>query len=402
VTTPLVDRFHFAPRAGLTKTPILAEAPEPKAGDGGVVLLRLYDPIDRDGGPWGVSAREFAAVLDDLDEGVQAIELHISSPGGHVWDALAIMNALRQHPAQVVAVIDGIAASAASFVMLAADEIVAAQGAEVMVHSPMGVAIGNAEDMAKMAADLEHEAKNMAALYVAKAGGTVEQWLAVMAAETWYTAEEAVAAGLVDRVLDKATDSDAKARFDLSIFNYAGRAQAPAPTSTPTPIRASGRTSQEGAGMDPAKFREALGLKADVSDDDVLAAAAEYAQAAARLQQQAPDRPLLPEGHVALPEAALADLQASAAAGAAAAERLRVMDREQFLDAHRDRFAAVSREAWARQYDVDEEGTRKYLESAPVLVPTAEVGHASDAQASADDALFNEIMASRGLTPQGA
>lgn len=319
MSTPLVDRFHFAAR-GLTKTPIVAEAPNPKTADG-VAVLRLYDPIDRDGGPWGVSAREFAAVLDGLDDDVQTIELHISSPGGMVWDALAIMNSLRQHPARVVAIIDGIAASAASFIMLAGDEVVAAQGAEVMVHSPMGVAIGNAEDMAKMASDLEHEARNMAALYVAKAGGTVEDWLAVMATETWYTAEEAVAAGLVDRVLDtKPADDQAKARFDLGVFAYAGRAKAPAPTSPGASASgraaAGGTTLKETAVADTLTdgLRQRLGIADDADEATILAALDE-----ALAEQVAPAPPTEVLAPAALAEVTrlsteLAELKAQASA----------------------------------------------------------------------------------------
>lgn len=398
MTTAPTDRFRFLARsAERQKTPIRAEVPEPKAADG-VATLRLYDPIDSWGEWWGVSAKEFAAALDGLDDDVTTIELHINSPGGEVFEGIAIMNLLRQHRARVVATVDGLAASAASFIACGADELVMARGSELMLHDAWGICVGNASDMQQMADELGRFSDNLAEIYAAKAGGTAQEWRAVMEVETWYSAQEAVDAGLADRLDSAPASSAAKNRFDLTVFNYAGRDKAPAPRS-PVAVRASGRSAQEGAGMDPAKIREALGLKADVSDEDVLATASEYQQAAARAQTGPPASPV-PDGHVVVPEAKLRDLEEGARAGIAAAERLRVQDREQFLDSVRDRYAAANREAWAKEYDRDPEGTRKHFASAPVLVPTAEIGHAHQAQNSADDDLYAEMQALRGLAPQ--
>lgn len=281
MTTPLVDRFHFTARAGQTKTPIRAEAPGVKEADG-TAVLRLYDPIDWDGGFWGVSAKEFTAVLDDLSDDITTLQVHINSPGGMVWDGLAIMNALRQHKARVVVVVDGIAASAASFIAMAGDEVVMAPGAEMMIHSPFGICAGNAQAMAKMAADLEHETDNLAGIYQSRAGGELDDWRAAMAAETWYSAEEAVAAGLADRVSANAEPEDAtqaKARFDLTVFAHAGRAQAPAPTSpvasAPGRAAAGGTTTKEDAVMADTLtdgLRQRLGFADDADEATILAA----------------------------------------------------------------------------------------------------------------------------------
>src|SRR5690606_8982099 len=110
--TPLVDRFHFlaTPDQG-SKTPVLASVPTVTSGDDGVAVMRIYDPIDDWGGPWGLSAKEFVQALDELPEDTTEVHLHINSPGGMVWEGLAILNALRQHRARVVAIVDGIAAS---------------------------------------------------------------------------------------------------------------------------------------------------------------------------------------------------------------------------------------------------------------------------------------------------
>ncbi len=209
-------------------TPVRAEIPTSTL-DGTTAVLRLYDPVDSYGEFWGVSAKEFAQALDDLPSNITEIHLHINSPGGDVFDGVAIVNALRAHSARVVAVVDGIAASAASFIAAAADETLMAPNSELMIHDAWGLCVGNAAEMQQMAEMLDHISDNIASIYAAKAGGTVADWRAAMAKETWYSAEEAVAAGLADAVQELAAPVAAQNRHDLSIFTYAGRAAAPAP-----------------------------------------------------------------------------------------------------------------------------------------------------------------------------
>lgn len=207
------------------RTPLRAESPQGPVEDG-VAVLRLYDPIDSWGGDWGVSAKEFARTLDDLTD-VGEIRLHVNSPGGEVFEGVAIMNLLREHPAKVTAVVDGLAASAASFIAASADEMVMGRNAELMIHDAWGLGIGNAADMRDLADRLDHLSNNIASVYAAKAGGTVQDWRDAMLAETWYSAEEAVTAGLADRVAG--TPDAPKDKFDLSAYTYAGRDQAPEP-----------------------------------------------------------------------------------------------------------------------------------------------------------------------------
>jgi ATP-dependent Clp endopeptidase proteolytic subunit ClpP len=224
------DRYRFLGRMQKAeKAPILAAAPEPRQ-DGSVATMRLYDPIDSWGGYWGVSAKEFVAALDALPADTAEIQLLINSPGGDVFEGLAILNALRRHSAKVTTVVEGLAASAASFVALGGDEVVMARNAELMVHDAWGVVVGNAEDMAQMATNLNRISDNIASIYADKSGGAVADWRAIMRAETWYSATEAVDAGLADRIDGAAAaDAQTKARFDLSIFTYAGREAAPPP-----------------------------------------------------------------------------------------------------------------------------------------------------------------------------
>lgn len=220
-------RFHGRkpPQEG-ERTPLRAESPEPDQTDG-VATLRLYDPIDSWGGYWGISAKEFADTLDGLEDDVEEIRLHINSPGGEVFEGIAILNQLRNHKARVVAVVDGLAASAASFIATGADEVVMGRNTELMIHDAWGICIGNAADMRDLAGRLDHLSANIAGIYAAKSGGTVDDWRAAMLAETWYSADEAVEAGLADRV--EGDNDQPKDKFDLSTFNYAGRSEAPPP-----------------------------------------------------------------------------------------------------------------------------------------------------------------------------
>ncbi len=223
---PYRFRGQIAPQPE-TRASVLAFAPTSE-DDSGVATLRLYDPIDSYGEYWGVSAKEFAAALAALPTDTQEIRLHINSPGGEVFEAVAILNQLRQHRARVVAIVDGIAASAASFLAAGADETIMAPNSTLMVHDAWGICVGNAADMRDLGDLLDKLSDNIASIYSAKAGGSIEDWRSVMLAEAWFTADEAVAAGLADSI-DGVAEAEAENAFDLSQFRYAGRAEAPPP-----------------------------------------------------------------------------------------------------------------------------------------------------------------------------
>lgn len=251
--TPTIDVLTMGSAGGTQTFPeVRAQAPAADVADG-VATIRLYDPIDSWGEWWGVSAKELAQTVDQLPADVTEIQLHINSPGGDVFDGIAIMNTLRATNARVVAIVDGIAASAASFVAVAADEVVMAPNSELMIHDAWGLCVGNAAEMTAMAGLLAHLSDNIASIYAAKAGGTVAEWRAAMERESWYSAEEAVAIGLADRVDTTAPAGTASNRFDLSIFNYAGRAAAPPPH---THVEASGHASTETDAPAPAGAEE--------------------------------------------------------------------------------------------------------------------------------------------------
>lgn len=158
----------------------------------------IYDEI---GGSFGVSADEF---VQDL-QGVTAknICVRINSPGGSVFDAVAIYNALIQHPANITTRVDALAASAASIIAMAGDRVEMMIGSQLMIHDALGLEMGNAADMREMATFLDRQSDNLASIYANK-GGTEQDWRALMLAETWMFADEAVAFGLADSVYTRA------------------------------------------------------------------------------------------------------------------------------------------------------------------------------------------------------
>jgi ATP-dependent protease ClpP protease subunit len=189
----------------------------------------IYDEI----GYFGVTASDFVRELAAVDS--DKIVVHLNTPGGDAFDGIAIYGALRAHKAHVEMRIDSLAASAGSFIAQAGDDRVMARNATMMIHDAHGLVVGNHADMVKMAELLDSTSDNVADIYAQRAGGNVEGWRAAMKAETWYTADEAVAAGLADRVDDYSPTPGAS--FDLAIFSYAGRQEAPAPVlPDPAPV----------------------------------------------------------------------------------------------------------------------------------------------------------------------
>ena len=187
-------------------------------GTGAEVLI--YDEI----GAYGVSAKGFLAELGALPNGVP-IDLRLNSPGGSVFDAVAIYNALQRHDGTITVWIDGVAASAASYVAMAGDEIVMPANAFLMIHDPSGLVMGTAADMREMADTMDKIAGGMVRGYAARSGRTEEEIAALMAAETWFDAEAALEAGLATRMIEPVRIA---ASFDVARFRNAPPALAEA------------------------------------------------------------------------------------------------------------------------------------------------------------------------------
>lgn len=199
-----------------------------KAKSEQTTTVYIYEEIGEDWFGEGLTAKAF--VKDFAAISTPQIELRVNSPGGSVFDAHAIYNAIERHPANVTAYVDGMALSAASFIVQAADERVMAANALMMIHSAWGISMGNARDMREMADILEKTDGTIVGIYAERSGRSEDEMRALMEAETWMTAAEAVEAGLADEV---GGEMKVAASFDLSRFKHPPRASAPEDEAEP-------------------------------------------------------------------------------------------------------------------------------------------------------------------------
>lgn len=178
--------------------------------------LYIYDAIYPDDG-WrggGVGAAAFQEQLNGVKS--KTINLFLNSPGGLVHEGITIYNALKAHPATVNVTVQGIAASIASVIAQAGDRIEMAGGSMMMIHEAFGFSMGNASDMRKMAEALDKMTSSIAGIYAARSGKDTSRWLDLMAAETWFSDQEAVVAGLADIVTGGKSASSPKAQLEDS------------------------------------------------------------------------------------------------------------------------------------------------------------------------------------------
>lgn len=207
-------------------------------GGGTYAEVYIYDEISS---YWGIGAAEFIAELAAVK--APQITLHLNSPGGDVFDGIAIMEGLRNHPATITVKIDALAASIASVIAMAGDRIVVGRNAQMMVHDASGGCWGNADDMAQMHRMLDRTSDIIAGAYADRAGGEVADWRATMKAETWYSAQQAVDAGLADEVAalparEEQAALAAVARWDLDRFQHPEPALALVARATTAPPQA--------------------------------------------------------------------------------------------------------------------------------------------------------------------
>ena len=160
--------------------------------------ISIYDEI----GFWGVSAASFAQDLKSCGNNLKQINLHIHSPGGDVFDGIAIYNLLKSHPANVTVYIDGLAASMASVIAMAGNEIIMPENAMMMIHKPWGIQGGDAEDMRKYADLLDKVENTLIPAYANKTGKTPEELAEMLSAETWLNGKECVEQGFADKLAE--------------------------------------------------------------------------------------------------------------------------------------------------------------------------------------------------------
>jgi ATP-dependent protease ClpP protease subunit len=190
----------------------------------------IYDEI----GIMGITAGDFVNELREVK--ASKITLRINSSGGDVFDAIAIYNNLRSHPANIEVYIDGIAASAASFIAMAGETVIMSPHSQMMVHDAHGLTIGNAADMRQMADILDKSSDNIAAIYAERTGMTVEEWREKMRGETWFSDHEAVQIGLANWVDGQEEEAAMKAAALMVGEVAASAAEAPKPEPEPVPV----------------------------------------------------------------------------------------------------------------------------------------------------------------------
>ncbi len=195
------------------RTDVPGLALHPRAALDGPAELSLYGTIG--GGGWfndGISASDVAAALRDAGPG--PINVHLNSGGGDVFDGVAIHTLLARHPGTVTVYVDGLAASAASFIMLAGDRVVSARNAMVMIHDGMTMTYGGPASHQRSMDLLTKVSDNIADMYSEKAGEDAEHWRALMSVNGedgyWFTGTEALDAGLVDELTQVPDDEDAE------------------------------------------------------------------------------------------------------------------------------------------------------------------------------------------------
>ena len=353
-------------------------------------VVSIYDEI----GWEGTTAKDFAAELRALD--ADNITLRLNSPGGDAWDGIAIYNALKDHPASVHVVVDGLAASAASFIAQSGDRITMNRGAQMMIHDAAGLAIGNARDMRDMAEVLDRVSDSIAGIYADRSGRPIAEFRTAMSRDTWYTAQEAVDAGLADEVAaaPDAAPTTNSSRQHVTAAEAARRIHAAA-LKTTTANQAVD-APQKGAGrMDPAKIREALGLAPAASDDEVRAALGsaglvDHNQPTSPAPAPEP-APSEPTPTPSSPRSAAGTMVIDASAWEAQQEAIRQLqaadarrrrdERDEVINqAVRDgKFAPARKDHWTRLWDADPEGTREVINGLQKnVIPTAALGYAGD------------------------
>lgn len=188
--------------------------------------LYVYDVIDA---WWGVNAQDMAKAIAGLDA-TNTLHLRINSPGGDVFEARAIANSIRQFGGKTIAHIDSLAASAATTVALACDEVEIAGDGFFMIHNAWTFAYGNKEDLAQSIVLLTQIDAGIVADYAKRTGQTTDQIETWMKDETWFTADQAVEYGFADRLMaapeksDKAENHSAAKTWNLAAYGNAPKA----------------------------------------------------------------------------------------------------------------------------------------------------------------------------------
>jgi ATP-dependent Clp protease protease subunit len=196
-------RLEGAQKENLTSEEIEAAA-QAEEEIATTAIMRIYEDIGEGFFGEGITVKKFSDELNALN-GVKRLNLHINSLGGDTFTAQAIYSILSDFDAKKTAYIDGVAASAATIIACAADEVIARENTNYMIHLPWMAAVGNAETMRKAAEDLDAVTEPVVNVYKTKVDSKIDEAkiMKLMEDETWMTAEKALEYGFVDKIRGK-------------------------------------------------------------------------------------------------------------------------------------------------------------------------------------------------------
>jgi ATP-dependent Clp protease protease subunit len=184
------------------------------AGEEAEILL--YDQIGESFFSYGVTAKGVVQMLAEI--GDKPVNVRINSPGGDVFEGMAIYNALKSHSGTVRVTVDGLAASIASIIAMAGKTVSMAENSMMMIHNPFALTAGDAGDLRKTADLLDKIKSQMVDTYNTKSKIGKKELGSMMDEETWLTAKEAVANGMADEVATPGAKVSAK--FDLALYGF--------------------------------------------------------------------------------------------------------------------------------------------------------------------------------------
>ena len=217
----------------------------------------------------GVSAQSFVDTIAGIDAAELAIR--VNSPGGSAWDGMTIANAIMRYEGHTTCYIDGLAASAASVVAFAGDEVVTSKYARGMLHNAAALVVGKASDMREVADQLDGLNASMASYYADRAGPDGDDataFAAAMDAETWYSADDMLAAGLVTRIDTSGVREEVEKAAASAVAITAETYRSGGIPATCGPVA----TTKEIRMADKKTLAESLGLAADATEDEIIAA----------------------------------------------------------------------------------------------------------------------------------
>lgn len=222
--------------------------------------ILIYGDI---GGGWwdeGITAEGISEEIGALD--VDTLNVRINSGGGLVFEGLAIYNAIARHPAKVIVHVDGIAASIASVIAMAGDEIRISEGSHIMIHKPWSFAVGDAIAMRKEADILDQLEAGLVDIYTARTDRERDDLSKMMAAETWFTGKQAVDAGFADEVVPakKKEQKAAHARSAMLTLFHNTPKDLLEPRDAVPQVRELERLLRDGEGLSHAQARRVAAL----------------------------------------------------------------------------------------------------------------------------------------------